>query len=69
MVTTMANDRLGFAISRLDGAIARIEKHLNARTPSNDREIEMVLDRHSRLRDQVQSAIGRIDRLIQSAEG
>jgi|GEM_PF-1022825 len=70
MVRAMANDRLQFAIDRLERMTGRIEhlvteaaNHSAAGTGDPD-----LVKRHDQLRTQVQAAIGRIDALIASAE-
>ena len=62
----MANERLKFAIGRLDRATARVERLLAEHRPAlpnivSDNRLE---ERHQHLRDQVRSAISRIDTLI-----
>lgn len=69
MVTVMANDRLKFAIGRLERATARVERLISDARPSSERNgVDPILvQRHEQLRDQVRSAIGRIDMLIASS--
>ncbi len=67
MVTNMANDRLIIAIDRLERAMTRVESRTRALTLHGDGS--QLLAKHHRLRDRVEDAIGRIDALIESAEG
>lgn len=69
MVTVMANDRLKFAIGRLERATARVERLIAEVRPSGrDNGVDPLLhQRHEQLRQQVRSAIGRIDALIASS--
>jgi hypothetical protein len=71
MVTAMANDRLKFAIGRLERAAARVER-LTAEAPSVSgagNADPALVQRHEELRQQVRTAIGRIDALIASSGG
>jgi len=66
----MANDRLQFAIDRLERLTGRIE-HLVAEAANHSASgagDPDLVKRHDQLRTQVQAAIGRIDALIASAE-
>jgi hypothetical protein len=69
MVTAMANDRLKFAIGRLERAAARVERlTAEARPVSGTDSVDPAfLQQHEKLRQQVRSAIGRIDALIGSS--
>lgn len=72
MVTVMANDRLMFAIGRIERAFGRVEHRL-IETPHRPCPPKPVIDqqlqvRHDRLREHVKSALTRIDVLINSAE-
>lgn len=70
MIRVMANERLKFAIGRLERAAARVERILTnsqtlAATPG---KADLQLgQRHELLRQHVRSAISRIDTLIGSA--
>jgi hypothetical protein len=71
MVTAMANDRLKFAIGRLERATARVERLTAEVRPAGeaDGSDPALIERHEQLRQQVRSAIGRIDTLIASSGG
>lgn len=67
----MANERISIAINRIERAIARAEilatrpQNSPARQPDEDPELAR---RHDSLRDQVETAVARIDALIRSGE-
>lgn len=65
----MANDRLKFAIGRLERAAARVERIVSETgasfTPAQSDQ--RLLQKHEKLRQHVQSAISRIDGLIASS--
>lgn len=69
MVTVMANDRLKFAIGRLERAAARVERLIVEARPSDSGNgaASDLAERHERLREQVRSSISRIDALIASS--
>lgn len=70
MVRAMANERFKFAIGRLDRVAARIERILaeSSRVTGGQPTTDPgFAERHEQLRQQVRSAIGRIDTLIDSA--
>lgn len=65
----MSNDRLRFAIGRLERAAGRVERILTEapRTPVPVAGDPKLVRKHEQLRQQVEFAIGRIDSLIASA--
>jgi hypothetical protein len=70
MVTVMANDRLKFAIGRLDRATARVERLIAENRPviASDGSDPLLPQRHEQLRQHVRTAISRIDALIASSD-
>ena len=70
MVTVMANDRLKFAIGRLDRATARVERLIAENRPAvgGEGSDPLLAQRHELLRQQVSTAIKRIDTLIAAAD-
>jgi hypothetical protein len=65
----MSNDRLRFAIGRLERATGRVERILSESRPAGHATAAeaKLIRKHEELRQQVQSAISRIDSLITSA--
>jgi hypothetical protein len=63
----MANDRLRFAIGRLERATGRIERIMAESAPAPTIAVQadpQFAKRHEQLRNHVKSAISRIDALI-----
>lgn len=69
MSTVMANDRLKFAIGRLERAAARVERLISEgqSAPSTVVPDLRLVEQHEQLRQHVRTAIGRIDSLIASS--
>jgi len=65
----MANDRLKFAIGRLERAAARVERLMSEgqSSPSPAAPDLRLVEQHEQLRQHVRTAIGRIDALIASS--
>jgi len=65
----MANERLKFAIGRLDRATARVERLVAEHRPGapSSEADKRLHEKHQQLRDQVRTAISRIDTLIASS--
>lgn len=72
IVWGMSIDRLQNALHRLGTAAARVEAAaagLPIPSAADMAEIRTLVERHERLREQVRSAIGRLDTIIDGAEG
>jgi hypothetical protein len=69
MGTVMANDRLKFAIGRLERASARVERIVSETraSPVTAQPDHQLQQKHDKLRQHVQSVISRIDGLIASS--
>ncbi len=64
--------RLEAALRRLDAAANRVERvatDLPIPSPADIAEIQSLVERHDRLREQVRGVIGRLDTIIDTAEG
>ncbi len=67
----MSIERLQGAVRRLEAAAARVghaASSLRIPSPAERAEIQILVERHAQLREQVRSAIGRLDTLIDTAE-
>lgn len=70
MARAMANDRLQFAIDRLERMTGRIERLVTdvaSRSADGTGDPDLT-KRHDQLRAQVKAAVARVDALIASAE-
>jgi type IV secretory pathway TrbD component len=60
----VTDERLAFAIRRLDRALARVEAAATRAAAKPDPELARLMQRHERLRARTKEAIASLDRLI-----